>query len=917
MSSFLQERLQRERKLESERTSRRLSADLSASADFTMRATQSSPVRGRQADSHRPRSSSGGDPATGKKKGMGLKEMEQVCGFRAPLSRLARPESGTDHASQTLSTLHKQNFDLKLELFHRRERQTSLEARIEELEAENSRLMKTHEEMMEQMEKRDKAINEAVAMIVSLEAKVDQLAREREMVRQVEADGFYRSRSNTGDTAEISTPRKTSLDLGGLDDDSRTLARVPSFLSDFTENTENLRHVYLGVRGSLLSLRKASDVIDREGMASPSLSVLSESSFVSVYGKKQHAHHRSASSNQSKDLVAAAAGQTEPSDSKNDAAGGRFSRERRSTSSRAPPSRGGRRRSTSRSGDNGHIALVDVPKEPLHPFTPSPLQRLERIHSDMSKSMFGSPETQSSEPSRLSKSPSQPKTKQEKRAALQRVLTDGAAKDLANIHALPPTPDTISTSTLRNYKNSTDTLSQQPCTKNDGSHLALSETTVSQSVAGDKAFDGRSDKHPPSHSAFNSRRDIMDSSFFDTKPALMQRPRSAGETTVSNRQEHWDFDSDSDVNSVSSYDPWIRESFKPNRVTGRTSPDLFSFPTTTSGWATDAIFGNLQGSGFMGAPVSALKRDPLDEPLGTPQTALFAAGLSTPGAAPPPPPNRRSSLHAQTGSTSATRGSSSSAQARRQSPLRGGAPSMSRSGSSDGRGSSSQAPQAQKQPPQQQPAPVASAPPPQDGKSKNHYPPIAGQQPRERRGLNSLFRRSGSESAPSSAGPLETTFAAAAGRSGGSCGLGAGGLIGIPSWGHRGPLLDDDRESATPPPILRNRVPGRSSLDGDRPSQHGWDRYPQQQQQQQQHQQQQPQHRRQQSQQYQPSGFQPVSSPLKDSAIPPSASAPNGQPMTASGSSTITSPNGMVGGTLRRKWLGLARVGSLKSRATG
>ena len=82
LSSFLQERLQRERKLESERSSRRLSADLSASADFTMRATQSSPVRSGQPDNHRPRSSGGGEPTTRKKrdmdKGMGLREMEQV-----------------------------------------------------------------------------------------------------------------------------------------------------------------------------------------------------------------------------------------------------------------------------------------------------------------------------------------------------------------------------------------------------------------------------------------------------------------------------------------------------------------------------------------------------------------------------------------------------------------------------------------------------------------------------------------------------------------------------------------------------------------------------------------------------------------------------------------------------------------------
>lgn len=79
LSSFLQEKLSRERKLESNRSSRRLSADLSASADLTMRATQSSPVRTNTGDGRRPRSSGGDAPAPKKKGGMGLKEMEQVC----------------------------------------------------------------------------------------------------------------------------------------------------------------------------------------------------------------------------------------------------------------------------------------------------------------------------------------------------------------------------------------------------------------------------------------------------------------------------------------------------------------------------------------------------------------------------------------------------------------------------------------------------------------------------------------------------------------------------------------------------------------------------------------------------------------------------------------------------------------------
>jgi hypothetical protein len=109
----------------------------------------------------------------------------------------------------------------------------------------------------------------------------------------------------------------------------------------------------------------------------------------------------------------------------------------------------------------------------------------------------------------------------------------------------------------------------------------------------------------------------------------------------------------------------------------------------------------------------------------------------------------------------------------------------------------------------------------------NHYPPIANQAPRGR-GLNNLFRRSlgggssgggaaaaATESAPASA--TEPTFAAAAANAPASrCGGGGGAAIGIPSWIHRTNAADDDRASATPPPIMRNRAPGRKgSFDGD------------------------------------------------------------------------------------------------------
>src|SRR6478752_1650934 len=92
---------------------------------------------------------------------------------------------------QVISSLHKKNFDLKLELYHRRERQTALEDKIEALEVEKSRAEEMNDHLSQELEKRDKAIEEAVAMIVTLEARLEQYAKERSIIEQIEAEGQY------------------------------------------------------------------------------------------------------------------------------------------------------------------------------------------------------------------------------------------------------------------------------------------------------------------------------------------------------------------------------------------------------------------------------------------------------------------------------------------------------------------------------------------------------------------------------------------------------------------------------------------------------------------------------------------------------------------------------------------------------
>ncbi|KAK5657141.1 hypothetical protein OQA88_3198 [Cercophora sp. LCS_1] len=895
MSTYLQERLERERKVnDSERSSSRASNDqMGASVD--LRAIQSSPARKRRSEGPRPRSSEGEDPE--KKKGLGLKEMEQ-----------------------TLSTLHKQNFDLKLELFHRREKQTALEERVEKLESEKARTDEMNDQLIQELEKRDKAVEEAVAMIVVLEGRVEQLIREREMVRRVEEDGLFFGRHES--LAAESTPRMQTLSTPKFDD-SRALNRMPSFLSEHSVNTANLRNVYLGVRGSVLSLaRMAEDGHEAErmehnGVSSPTLSVLSESSFLSVYGRQKAAADSSSPPGSSPAPVDGPARNRGPSISESIASARMStpSKLRRSSGSRATP-----------------VPPQFQNIQDILDMGGSPLQRLERL--EMALTAMGDasrPATSTHERDHSHHAPApapipvaqRPKTKQEKRDALQKVLTQGhLGRDFSN-NGLPPTPDTISTSTLRRFQNSNDTLSREQGLRNERSYLALSETTASQLSGYEGELSGTG-LEPPTHqqttqpastTAFDSRRPLPENGGPPISPPL--RPRTA--VPHRRRKDGWNSDDSDDEfasgldSMASSYDPWLRESQKPNRADvlgpqnsasqagpnkqARASPDLFSFPSSSGGWASDAMFGSLGGAAYMGSMGNATSPPPMAEVLDALGSSLpapyFGSGLATPvigsSNAPPPPPNRRSSLHAQTGVGSTGYGSGSippsparpspmSSKAKR-SPVRN---HRNRSNSIDIRPHTSNLKElglrqdrAMTVPPKQILAPPPAAPqqdPSQVLPKQRHYPPTASQPPRPR-GLNNLFRRStgsaegAQAAAPSSAPPTETTFKNLPSS-----------MMGLPSWGKRASLVvEDDRTGATPPPIMRNKAPPRLDQDecGGAPlePQGG-------------------------------SGGAPVGN------IPDAPPAHPGAETTSNGAPINLGPRNDGGG--KRKWLGLGRVGSLR-----
>ncbi|KAF4968658.1 hypothetical protein FZEAL_10355 [Fusarium zealandicum] len=764
VSSFLQERLQKERQAESEKSSSwsRANIDVNSSGELG-RSGHGSPTKGGELDVRRPQSTV--ESEAPRKKGLGVKDMEQV-----------------------ISSLHKQNFDLKLELYHRRERQTGLEDRVENLESEKLRVEEMNEHLVQEMEKRDKAVEEAVAMIVTLEAKLEQFAQERAMVQEIEAEEHYMAQTYNP-CYEDPTRNAKLRDITRQQDDAKVITRMPSFLSDRSENTENLRNVYLGVRGSVLSLPQVPEGSGYQdgptaGLGSPSLSVLSESSFVSVYGKQGHQTPQYVDEPLSLDgvegLPAKAGGINRPKTSL--------------AKSPIPSSRTGRSNSLSTNKHPQFESITNVIDQS------SPLQQLERLDRTYSqKKADERPQTREKDGSnafagRAPKSPNHRRAREEKRESLRKVVTDSPGGVRLLDHGLPPTPDTISTSTLRRFRNSNDTLSKQPGLRR--SHSALSDASDNEEI--EDGFSGvRLERPMQARRATAKIIELNNSAYLESRGRSIQRPRSADETTVSHRRGNdWDTDSDAtDVESLeSSLDIWMRESAKPGRNGGRTSPDLFKFSSGVAkgSWAADGMFGPGNGtSGGTGTgidPQRAMDLFPV-------QHELFSASL------PPPPPNRRSSLNAQTAANS-----NASFLTR---PVGNGKVAKPGRRNRQRRNSDDIQLRAELQTSVQQPQ---QSPPTADQK-KSHYPPITGQQA-VRNGLTKLFRRSlggGSSnnvppptSAPESIDPEPANTEPATTEPSYT-----NGAMGVPSWVNRAGVMDDDRDSATPPPIMRKSRHGR------------------------------------------------------------------------------------------------------------
>ena len=283
------------------------------------------------------------DPANGQKNALDDREIQSSpIAAMSPRDRLdahsrrdsgvgIRKEMGLKEMQEHISKMSKQNFNLKLEVHYCRERNKALETKLEnfkELEADNRELQSINEEMMSELETRIVAVEQAVDVICEREATIEELeAKNKELEMAVVRMDFSRSPDLSDaepakEGTEVIASNLSTVTGTELSDSSRntgigvhtdqqplsehslsapdTLSppkpsarRIPSFMRDNKKSTTVLRSLYSSGNPSFVSLGRPISMLsgddddDRQMSNSPTLSILSESGFESIYGGRK------------------------------------------------------------------------------------------------------------------------------------------------------------------------------------------------------------------------------------------------------------------------------------------------------------------------------------------------------------------------------------------------------------------------------------------------------------------------------------------------------------------------------------------------------------------------------------------------------------------------------------------------------
>ncbi|KAL4742544.1 hypothetical protein BDV11DRAFT_167181 [Aspergillus similis] len=229
------------------------------------------------------------------------------------------PEMGVRETDQYISKISKQNFDLKLEIFHRvqqlsvlekklermqeledeLERMRGLEDEVQELRAaeeDNQRLRESNEQLRQEIDKRDQAVTEAVELICQLEARVEELEKENPRFSTahhpyVESGVATPRNVSTPDIPERTSSRRRTRhsERRRVSSGSRSLQRAPSFLFEDSKSTAALRSLYVETDDTPISVptpitksESMNSMAETAEPESPRLSALSECSELNV-----------------------------------------------------------------------------------------------------------------------------------------------------------------------------------------------------------------------------------------------------------------------------------------------------------------------------------------------------------------------------------------------------------------------------------------------------------------------------------------------------------------------------------------------------------------------------------------------------------------------------------------------------------
>ncbi|KAJ6090149.1 hypothetical protein N7486_008964 [Penicillium sp. IBT 16267x] len=236
------------------------------------------------------------------------RKVSQFSAANAPHSK----QMGVREMDQYVSKMTKLNFDLKLEIFHRTQQMGAMEKKLERMHAmeeELSRLRSLEEEVLElreinkrnlglretnsqlrqELDTKDKAVEEAVQWICKLEAENEQLKNNGRSsslsMNRLVLDGPNASPRNQ---IVLDIPERTSSKRARsviMSPELRQLSKAPSFLRDDNKSTATLRSLYVPEnnksRSALSQLTKSESMhtmTDTLEPGSPRLSVLSECS---------------------------------------------------------------------------------------------------------------------------------------------------------------------------------------------------------------------------------------------------------------------------------------------------------------------------------------------------------------------------------------------------------------------------------------------------------------------------------------------------------------------------------------------------------------------------------------------------------------------------------------------------------------